>query len=139
MTVLEVHRMATTGGSWFSANTLVNHSVPAKSVQAQNEGVRNDPNTLVSFYDAIPKEDIALPQFEEWGIARLRSAHQSQLSVSQALTDTDSRCPCSFTRDRTDSESQQEASRLPDCCKQLAGQAHEGETSVRMSALTEAF
>jgi hypothetical protein len=65
---------ATAGSSWFSANTLVNHSAPAKSLQGQHEAVRNDPNTLVSFYSTVPKEDIALPQFEEWGIARLRGS-----------------------------------------------------------------
>ena len=98
--------MATTGGSWISANTLVNHSVPTKSLQAQNEGVRNDPNTLISFYDAIPKEDIALPQFEEWGIARLRSAYHNHLSVSQEVLDTDSRRPCSSARNGTASKSE---------------------------------
>jgi hypothetical protein len=130
---------ATSGGSWFSANTLVNHSVPAKALQGQNEAVRNDPNTLVSFYHTIPKEDIALPQFEEWGIARLRSAYLRsellQLSCLQApFARTDSAQTCSLAWNGADYESEQEASGLSEFCEQPTGEAHEGNTVDVVSA-----
>lgn len=62
--------MAAAKGSWFSNSILRNHAatIPAQ----QKDTMRNDPNTIISFYDRVPQEEISLPQFEEWAIARLR-------------------------------------------------------------------
>ena len=113
--------MASTGGSWFSANTLVNHSIQAKSLQPQIEAVRNDPNTLISFYDIVPTNDIALPQFEEWGIARLRSAHLLQLSVPTGQSVRNKRMlACSSTRYRTNYDFKQEGRGCSNIRKRIA-------------------
>eukprot|EP00892_Ulva_mutabilis_P012809 jgi/Ulvmu1/9900/UM057_0057.1 len=62
--------MAATKGSWFSNSILRSHAATLPT--QQKDAVRNDPNTVISFYEKIPIEDISLPQFEEWAIARLR-------------------------------------------------------------------
>lgn len=64
--------MAAQKGSWFSNSILRSHA--ANLPVQHRDTVRNDPNTIISFYEKIPNDDISLLQFEEWAIARLRGA-----------------------------------------------------------------
>jgi hypothetical protein len=98
--------MAAPKASWFTNNTLVHHANPSLAA-APAENLRNDPNTILSFYDTVPKEEISLPQFEEWGMARLRSTcavpRRFTCVLSAAVSEFDA-CSTNWDRATTKSE-----------------------------------
>jgi hypothetical protein len=62
--------------AWYAQSIIAQHGTKAFGAQPQDLA-RNDASTVISFYETLPQGDIAISDFEEWAIARLRGMFNS--------------------------------------------------------------